>query len=118
MAHTIEDLEQAKTELASLEERDSMDTSGNPEKYRTRIQGARRAVRNIEESLKAAGVIPSTDQEKLERLLDAAFPKARSKEIVEFEGQRYQRVFAPLSKSRSGKSIAEWHRYWVKMPDA
>lgn len=117
MVHTIEDLEQAKANLASLEERDSMDTSGNPDKYHTRIQAARRNVRNLEEGLKAAGVIPYTEQEQLEQRIDAAFANADNHQIVEFEGGRYQRRFHPLSKSRSGKSVLEWGKSWVRLLD-
>ncbi|GHG28310.1 hypothetical protein ACFP76_07610 [Paracoccus aerius] len=117
MTLSIDDLDKAKADLANLEERDSMDTSGNPEKYHTRIQQARRHVREVEKALKAAGAIPYTDQERLEQQLDAAFPKARSKETVDFEGSRYRRQFKPLSKSRSGKTVTQWHPYWVKLAD-
>lgn len=115
MTYTLEDLERAEADLASLQERDSMDTSGNPDKYHTRINSARSEVREIERALKAAGLIPHTEQELLEQRLDAAFPKAASREEVEFEGDSYCLRFRPLSKSRSGKTVTAWHRYWQKL---
>lgn len=115
---TIEGLEQAKTQLERLEERDSMDTSGNPDKYRTRINNARMEVRRITESLKAQGLLPYTEQELLNRRLDETFPKAKSRETVEFEGARYQKRFTPETKSRSGKTVTSWNRWWQKLPDS
>jgi hypothetical protein len=115
---TLDGLEQAKAHLERLEERDSMDTSGNPDKYHTRINTARMEVRRITESLKAQGLIPYSDQELLNRKLDAAFPKARSKDIVDFEGAKYQKRFSPATKSRSGKTVTSWNEWWQRLPDA
>jgi len=114
---TLEGLEQAKKHLERLEERDSMDTSGNPDKYHTRINSARMEVRRITESLKAQGLLPYTEQELLNHRLDEAFPKAKSREIVEFEGARYQKRFSPATKSRSGKTVTSWNQWWQKLPD-
>jgi len=114
---TLEGLEQAKKHLERLEERDSMDTSGNPDKYHTRINSARMEVRRITESLKAQGLLPYTEQELLNHRLDEAFPKAKSREIVEFEGARYQKRFSPAPKSRSGKTVTSWNQWWQKLPD-
>lgn len=118
MPQTMEDLELARAELATLEERDSMDTSGNPDKYHARIRAARRHVRNIEAALKASGIIPYTEEEQLEQQIDAAFPNADNHQIVEFEGARFQLRFHPLSKSRSGKTVLEWGKSWVKLSNA
>lgn len=115
---TLEGLEQAKKHLERLEERDSMDTSGNPDKYHTRINSARMEVRRITESLKAQGLLPYTEQELLNHRLDEAFPKAKSREIVEFEGARYQRRFSPATKSRSGKTVTSWNQWWQRLPDS
>lgn len=115
MTYTIDDLNAAKLRLDQLEERDSQDTSGNPEKYHTRIAHARRELYNIEKSLKAAGTVARSEQEEIEHQLDLSFPTARSKEIVEFDGERYQRRFRPLTQSRSRKSVTSWDAYWVKV---
>ena len=31
---------------------------------------------------------------------------------LEFEGKKYQRMFYPLQKSRSGKTVTEWGKSW------
>ena len=46
---------------------------------------------------------PPTEQELLERELDAAFPNAQSKQIVTHKGQKYKRVFLPISTSDLAK---------------
>tara|TARA_R110000787_G_scaffold120437_1_gene231378 strand:- start:530 stop:889 length:360 start_codon:yes stop_codon:yes gene_type:complete len=107
-----DDLEEAKKNLDRLEERDSMDTSGNPDKYTTRIRQARDEVHRITESLKRQGVIPYTKKELLTQKLDAVFPKARSKDIVEYEGKRFQKRFSPATKSRSGNTVYRWNIWW------
>lgn len=109
-------LEEAKKHLDQLEERDGMDTSGNPDKYTTRIRQARDEVHRITESLKRQSVIPHTQQELLNQKLDAAFPKARSKDVVEFEGKRFQKRFSPATRSRSGNTVYRWNTWWEELP--
>ncbi|WP_417794571.1 hypothetical protein [Terasakiella pusilla] len=118
MTHTIDDLQAAKAELERLQERDSTDTSGNPEKYHTRIAAARRQVYEIEKALKSADALPRTEHEEIEFKLDKAFPTARSREIVELEGILFQRRFRPLTKSRSGKTVTTWDAYWIKLSES
>lgn len=117
MTYTLEDLEKAKETLALLEDRDSNDTSGNPEKYHTKIATARQEVYQMEKALKASGGIPRTNHEQIEQELDDAFPKASSRQVVELKGERYQRLFQPLTKSRSGKTVTSWRAYWLKLED-
>ena len=62
--------------------------------------------------LKTNVTLPLTEQEQLNKDLDAKFPNARSKDVVEFEGKRYQLRFSPAVKSRSGR-VKEWDRTWV-----
>ena len=62
--------------------------------------------------MKTNGTLPLTVQEQLNKDLDAKFPNARSKDVVEFEGKRYQLRFSPAVKRRSGK-VKEWDRTWV-----
>lgn len=116
MAYTIDDLEQATAALALLQKRWENYDGNNPNKYRASIADAQARVATIEASLKASGEIPLTDHEVLERDLDRAFPEARSREIVEHEGKRYQRRFSPVSKSLSGKTVKAWHKSWVAVP--
>ncbi|MBK0398490.1 hypothetical protein H0I76_04760 [Limibaculum sp. M0105] len=114
--YTIEDLKAARDELRQWEERSDRYDGNNPDKYRSDIRLARSKVRLIEGHLKRAGQIALTEKEALEQALDHAFPNAMSKEVVEFEGRRYQRRFWPLEKSRSRKTVTEWGSDWVELP--
>jgi hypothetical protein len=110
--YTLKDLDDARAELNRWQERWADSTSNNPDKHEGQIREARRRFREIEESLKATGRLPLTDQEQLEARLDRAFPNAKSKEIVEFEGKKYQRIFYPLERSRSRQTVTEWSKEW------
>jgi len=44
-----------------------------------------------------------------------AFPEARSKEIVEYQGKYYQRRYVPLEKSRSRQTVTDWGKDWVEV---
>jgi hypothetical protein len=114
---SLADLEQAKSDLAAWNKRFDDYTGNNPDKYHADIRSARERVREIESALKEAGVLPKTKHEKLESILDRMFPNARSKEIVEYEGNRYQRRFTPLERSRSKKSVTAWDKSWAKVQD-
>ena len=113
--YTLADLEKAKAELASWEEKWDRYSGNNPNKFQSNIKSARSKVRIITESLKSDGKIERSDKEKLEQALNQAYPNARSKQEVEFEGERYQLKFYPLEKSRSGKTVTNWGREWVKI---
>lgn len=117
MTYTMADLEKARAELTRLSDAFANDSSNNPNKYQSQIKAASRKVRHIEAALKDAGVIPLTDHEKLERELDAAFPNARSKEVVEHKGKKYQRWFYPAEKSNSGKTVHEWDKGWREVTE-
>jgi len=61
----------------------------------------------LESHLRADGTLPTvppgplTEKQLLENELNEAFPNAQSKEIVMHKGQKYQRRFWPLNRSRS-----------------
>ena len=112
MTYTLEDLEQARAELQKHSDRFDRYSGNNPNKYRSDIDMAKMNVEVIVSSLKASGVLPKSEQELLDERIDAAFPKARSKDIVEYEGRKYQLRFWPKRKSRSGKTVKEWDRWW------
>lgn len=113
--YTLADLEQAEAELAAWNRRFDDYSGNNPDKYQADIKSARARVREIEFALKADGAIPKSEHETLETMLDRIFPNARSKEIVEYEGRKYQRRFTPLERSRSRKSVTSWDKSWVKI---
>jgi hypothetical protein len=60
---------------------------------------------------------PLTPEEQINKDLDSKFPNARSKEIAEYNGKRYQLRFSPAVKSRSGR-VKEWDRIWVLLKDS
>ncbi|WP_429209915.1 hypothetical protein [Aeromonas veronii] len=111
--YTLKDLEEAKANLERCQKRWENYDGNNPNKYRAQIKEAQSQVRLITDFLKAQGLIPKTEQETLEARLDSAFPKADSKQIVEFEGKRYMKQYFPVSNSRSGKSVTEWGERWL-----
>ena len=106
--YTLEDLEKAKERLASLERSWENYSGNNPNKFRTRLRDAHEQVGTIQYYLKASGVIPYSEKELFDRKLDEAFPDVRSKQIVEYEGKLYQRVFI---KGSNG-----WIKNWMEMP--
>ncbi|CAK2039539.1 conserved hypothetical protein [Vibrio crassostreae] len=110
--YTLEDLQAAQTELELWEGRWERYDGNNPNKYQADIKNARSLVRNITESLKDIGLLERNEQENLDARLDKEFPNAQSKQIVEFEGKKYQRCFFPLRKSCSRKSVVEWGKSW------
>lgn len=115
MAYTLEDLEEARRKLEAASDRAANHRANNPDFGQADIRAARRMVEIITAELKMTGVLPLTDQEKLERQLDSRFPNARSRDIVEHDGKRYQLRFQPAQMSRSGKTVMEWHRWWEEV---
>lgn len=116
--NTLDGLARAQANLEQLEERDSSDTSGNLDKYHTRINQARAEVRRITEDLKRKGVLPYTDIEILGQKLDAVYPNAAAGRKIIFEGKRYIRRARPLSRSRSGKTVYSWDNWWDCLGEA
>lgn len=115
MPHTASDLESAKKDLVAAEDRWERYDGNNPNKFRTQVSDARAKVHRIEVELKLSGVTQLSDHEMTESALDKLYPQANSKQIVEYNGDRYQRIFNPVSKSLSGKSVKEWHKSWKKL---
>lgn len=112
--YSLADLEKAKAERARVREAWANYSGNNPDKYHGDLNDTQRRVEIVEDALKAAGILPLTDQEILDRELDRRFPDAASKTIVEHEGARYQLRFTPAEKSRRG-NVMRWHRRWVRL---
>ena len=108
----IDALARAQAQLTLVEERFANYDGNNPGKWRAHINVLRSTGRALEESLKTNGLFPLSEAETLWRRLDAAYPKARSRQVVEFEGRGYRCRFVPLEMSRSGKTVKEWSRTW------
>lgn len=115
--YTLEDLEEARREVKIWDDRYANDSSNNPDKYQSQRKSARDKVRWITAELKAAGILETSKAERLYQKLDRAYPLAKSKEVVLFEGRYYQRRFKPLERSRSRKTITLWGGYWVQLEE-
>lgn len=115
--YTEIDLENARAELAVLRQRWENYSGNNPDKYQSDIKAASRKVNEIELHLKSAGILEFTEKEKLNKTLDQEFPNAGSKEVVIFNAKKYQRIFRPLEKSRSGKTVTAWLKDWVLLSE-
>ena len=102
--YTLEGLKRAQEDLKRWEEKWANSDSNNPNKFRGNINEARCRVRLIESVLKTNGTPPLTKQEQLNKDLDAKFPNGRSKDVVEFEGKRYQLRFFPGVKAVPARS--------------
>jgi hypothetical protein len=88
--YTLEQYENAKDVLKSVQAASDNYDGNNPDKFRTNVSQARIALKIIQDGLKAEDLLPSTEQEKLSARISRQFPKARSKDEVEFEGKRYK----------------------------
>lgn len=112
---TLEDYEKAKQELERVQEFGFR--SNNPNAGRTRIEEAARNLREIETVLKHSGILEKTEGEKLTEKLDQLFPNAKSRTIIEHEGQKYQIRYFPRESSRSGKTVYDWTHLWYKLSE-
>jgi hypothetical protein len=109
----LEELEAARADLAQqIQRRDNYD-GNNPNKYATDVRLAQERVSELERALKASEQLPRTPQEVLDARLDAAFPRARHRDIMTFENERYQRWVTPATRTLSGK-VASWNKVWRK----
>ena len=106
-------LAEAKANLESKLDRLDRYDGNNPNKYQSDIRLARSAYDSLERQCKFGKLMPYTEQELLDQRLDAVFPNAKSKQIVEFDGAKYKRTFSP-NFSNSGKTVTSWDKEWVK----
>lgn len=113
---TLEDLEAAKARMEAAEKRWESYDGNNPDKYQGERRAAREALTSIEKDLKRLGLLAPTEAEQANAVLDRAFPDAKSKEVVTFEGYRYRRRFIPATRSNSGKSVRTWEKTWERLP--
>lgn len=106
--HAI-DLDLAREELRRKTEQfhnDDGTTSGLD------IRLASKKVKMLEDDLKKRVIVLGVDKETLHAELDRLFPEAKSKEIVEHEGRRYQRRFYPLTRSIPAVRYSKWVGTW------
>lgn len=103
--YTLEDLEKER-------QWDSGFGPNNPGAERRKLLAHQARLREIEDYLKAEGMLEMTAKEKVSRKLDELHPNAKSKTVVEHNGNRYQMRYFPLDTSRSGKTVREWGHRW------
>jgi hypothetical protein len=115
--YTLDDHAKAAQNLAHLQEKWENYSGNNPNKYRAEIEVAKAALTRIERALKEAGLMARTAQEQRDAALDAAFPNAFTRQIVEWEGQRFQKCYTPIATSLSGKTVREWKGFWTQLTD-
>lgn len=108
---TLERLEAARGALAEAIARRDAYRGNNPGKPATDVRLAEERVAELTRALKALGVLARTAHEALEARLDAAFPKARHKDVVTFEKERYQRWVTPATRTQAGQ-VASWDKGW------
>ncbi|WP_442775895.1 hypothetical protein [Sphaerotilus montanus] len=113
--YILEEYIAAKATLDSLNAKWDNYSGNNPDKFRADIEAARAKLHSIETELKANGSLARTATEERDALLDAVFPNAQSREVVEWHGKKYMRRFTPISKSLSGKTVNAWHKYWEEV---
>ena len=113
---TLTDLHAAQAELDRRQALRDDYPGHHPAKYDTAVREALERVQALTLALKVAGLIARTPHENLEARLDAAFPKARPREIVTFEKGRYRRHVEPATRTASGQ-VSTWTRGWTPMTD-
>lgn len=113
---TLADLEAARAEHARWEQAWDNYSGNNSDKYAGPRKQASAKVAQIEAYLKDTGVLPRSEQELLERELDRAFPQARHRDIVEWQGARYERLVTPGEFTRSRK-VKSWSKSWRHVAD-
>ena len=113
MSYMLEDLATAQEELDRWQRAWENYPGNNPKKFDAQLRASRDRVALLQKQLKEAGVLPWTDQELIERELDRAFPRARHNEIVEWNGERYQRKFTPVLSNR--RRVKSWSGTWIKL---
>ncbi len=108
-------IEKPKYTLGDLERERQWDSGfgpNNPGAEARELAGHHRRLREIEDYLKAEGLLEKTEEEKITEKLDKSYPNAKSKTIVEYNSKRYQIRYFPFEKSRSGKTVKEWGHAW------
>ncbi|WP_394131096.1 hypothetical protein [Shewanella maritima] len=63
--------------------------------------------------LKRQSILPLSKVELISTTLDNIHKRAKNHDIVEYEGEHYQRLFLPLKLSKSGKVVQKWARIWL-----
>lgn len=113
----LQQLEVAKRELADWVDRFDNYSGNNPDKYQSNLKHARRAVHELTEECKRAGLLPASEPERIGFELDNLYPDAGSRQVVAFEGRYFQKRFKPGQMSNSRKTVTAWDHHWEELPE-
>lgn len=114
--YNLDDLEKARRNFEYLSDLWSKEyTKNKPNKYDKEAKLASEHLHEVEEYLKLNGLLVYTDDELVQDSLNEKYPLAKSGEIITFNEVRYQKRFHPGKRSKSGKTVKEWHSEWVNL---
>ncbi|NQZ21750.1 MAG: hypothetical protein HRT53_06775 [Colwellia sp.] len=63
--------------------------------------------------LKKQGILELSAVELTSSILDGLHNRVKNNTVVEYDGNSYQRRFAPLKLSKSGKVVQKWAKFWL-----
>lgn len=114
--YSLDDLEKARANFEYWSELWCSESSRNkPNKYDLEARQAAKLLQEIEDNLKLNGLLAFTDEELAQESLNAKYPLAQSRDVVNFNGAQYQKRFYPKKRSKSGKTVKEWRSEWKKL---
>lgn len=86
-----------------------------PNEYDFEAREATKRLQTIEQYLKASGVLAFSEHELIEETLNHKYPHAQSRDVVRYQGKRYQKQFIPLELSKTGKTVKKWGSKWIDL---
>jgi hypothetical protein len=107
---TVEDLEVARRYVEMLGQNQRADSLRNWDDWEQRINSLSDAIEYKEWELKRAGVLPMTEQEKLQDRLNELFPQAHPGDVVQYQGCEHVRRCEPARFNRNG--VDKWKEWW------
>lgn len=114
--YTFDDLEKARADFEHWQDLWSREFSmKKPNKYDPEFSQAAKQLRAVEGYLKLVGLLAYTDDELAQETLNEKYPNAKSRDIVKLNGVRYQKRFIPKKRSKTGKTVKEWHTFWENL---
>lgn len=115
--YNLEDLKTAQEEFEYWSELWAQEYSEKQltNRYDTQAKKASLKLKEIEDYLKSNGVIAYTKDELANESLNSKYPNAKSRDVQQFNGVRYQKRFFPVKKSKSGKTVKEWRTAWINL---
>ncbi|GHE77589.1 hypothetical protein [Thalassotalea profundi] len=63
--------------------------------------------------LKKQKIIPVSEVEIISEKLNFLYKSTKNREVIEYNGNQYERRFSPLKLSKSGKNVQKWAKFWL-----